>query len=93
MRTSSGKLLSVHLTGEEHETLHRAAKHVDLDIKSFVVQAALEKAGVVVEGDGTLILTRRESLRLLRLLDNPPPRNEKFLQAQARYNRLKAMEI
>ena len=38
----------------------------------------------------TITLTRRESSRLLELLDAPPPRNEKFVQAQARYQRTKA---
>ena len=37
----------------------------------------------------TITLTRRESLRLLELLEAPPPRNEKFVQAQARYQRTK----
>lgn len=39
----------------------------------------------MIESENTIILTRRESLRLLELLENPPARNEKFLQAQARY--------
>ncbi len=38
----------------------------------------------------TITLTRRESSWLLELLDAPPPRNEKFVQAQARYQRTKA---
>jgi hypothetical protein len=29
-------------------------------------------------------------LRLLELIENPPPRNENFLQAQARYQRIKS---
>ena len=38
----------------------------------------------------TITLTRRESSRLLELLDAPPARNDKFIQAQARYRRTKA---
>ena len=38
----------------------------------------------------TITLTRRESSRLLELLDAPPPRNDTFIQAQARYRRTKA---
>jgi uncharacterized protein (DUF1778 family) len=37
----------------------------------------------------TTVLTRRESLRLLELIENPPPRNEKFLQAMNRYQGMK----
>lgn len=43
----------------------------------------------VIKNESTIVLTRRESLRLLELIENPPPRNEKFLQAQALYQRMK----
>jgi len=32
-----------------------------------------------------MTLTRREALRLLEIIENPPPRNENFLKALARY--------
>lgn len=35
--------------------------------------------------ESPIILTSRESLRLLELIENPPPRNEKFVQAMNRY--------
>jgi len=35
--------------------------------------------------ESPIILTSLESLRLLELIENPPPRNEKFLQAMNRY--------
>lgn len=59
-------------------------------MNQFVVQAALEKADKVIESESTMVLTRRESLRMLELIENPPPRNESFLQAQARYQRIKS---
>ena len=59
-------------------------------LNQFVVQAALEKAEKVIESESTITLTRRESLRLLELLDAPPLRNDKFTQAEARYRRTKA---
>lgn len=37
----------------------------------------------------SLRLTRRQALRLLDLIENPPPRNAKFIQAMARYQALK----
>lgn len=49
--------------------------------------------GKIIESESTIVLTRRESLRLLELIENPPPRNEKFLQAQARYQGTKINEI
>lgn len=38
----------------------------------------------------TIVLTRRESLRLLELLEHSPRRNRKFLQAQARHRARRA---
>ncbi len=35
--------------------------------------------------DMPITLARRETLRLLEIIDNPPPRNENFLKALARY--------
>jgi uncharacterized protein (DUF1778 family) len=43
----------------------------------------------VINGDKTIILSRRASLRLLEWIETPPPRNEKFLLAQARYRKIK----
>ena len=53
------------------------------------LQAAPAKVGKSVDGEAVMVLTRSESLRLLELTENPPPRNATFLQAQARYQRLK----
>jgi uncharacterized protein (DUF1778 family) len=56
----------------------------------FVTQAALEAVDRVAESEPSIVLTQRESIWLLELLANPPERNEKFLQAQNRYQRMKA---
>ena len=62
-----------------------AADIVGATLNQFVVQVALEKADKVSERESTIVLTHRESLRMLELIENPPPRNAKFMQAQARY--------
>ena len=85
----TGKRLTTRVTAHVQEKLQAAADLVGATLNQFVVQAALEKAEKVIESESTIILTRRESLRLMNLIENPPPRNEKFLQAQARYQRLK----
>ena len=89
MLAHTGKRLTTRITDHVQEKLQTAADLVGATLNQFVVQAALEKAEKVIESEATVVLTRRESLRLLEMLDNPPPRNEKFLQAQARYQRLK----
>lgn len=89
MLAQSGKRLTTRITDHVQEKLQVAADLVGATLNQFVVQAALEKAEKVIESESTIVLTRRESLRLLELIENPPPRNKKFLQAQARHRKLK----
>lgn len=89
MLANAGKRLTTRITDHVQEKLQAAADIVGATLNQFVVQAALEKAERVIESESTILLTRRESLRLLEMLENPPPRNAKFLQAQARYQRTK----
>ena len=89
MLAHTGKRLTTRITDHVQEKLQVAADLVGATLNQFVVQAALEKAERVIESETTMILTRRESLRLLELMEKPPPRNEKFLQAQASYQRIK----
>ncbi len=90
MQAQSGKRLTTRITPHVLDTLQVAADLVGSTLNQFVVQAALEKAEKVIESESTITLTRRESLRLLELLDAPPLRNDKFTQAEARYRRTKA---
>jgi len=87
MTTASGKRLTTRITPHVQEKLQMAADLMGATLNQFVVQAAMEKADKVIDSEERITLTRRESLRLLELLENPPPRNEKFLKAQARYRR------
>jgi len=90
MQAQTGRRLTTRITPHVLDTLQLAADLVGATLNQFVVQAALERAEKVIESESTITLTRRESLRLLELLDAPPPRNDKFIQAQARYRRTKA---
>ena len=81
MLAHNGKRLTTRITNHVQEKLKMAADLVGGTINQFVVQAALEKAEKIIESASTIVLTRRESMRLLELVENPPPRNEKFLQA------------
>jgi uncharacterized protein (DUF1778 family) len=77
------------MTDHVQGTLQTAADLVGATLNQFVVQAAMEKAEKLIENETSMRLSRRESLRLLNLLDNPPPRNEKFPAAQARHQKIK----
>ena len=89
MQTQTGKRLTTRITDHAQEKLQMAANLIGATLNQFIVQAALEKADQVIESETTMMLTRRESLRVLELIENPPPPNAKFLQAQDRYQRIK----
>jgi uncharacterized protein (DUF1778 family) len=84
-----GKRITTRVPGPVQDKLQIAADLMGATVNQFVVQAALEKAEKVIENESTMALTRRESLRLLELIENPPPRNKKFRQAMARYQGMK----
>ncbi len=88
MLAHTGKRLTTRITEHVQETLIIAADIVGATVNQIVVQAALEKAEKIIENESTLVLTRRESLRLLELIENPPLPNAKFLQAQKRYQKI-----
>jgi len=88
MLAHTGRRLTTRITDHVEEKLQVAADLVGATLNQFVVQAALEKAQKVIESESTIVLSRRESLRLLELIENPPPRNQKFLQAQASHKRM-----
>lgn len=50
-------------------------------------RSTLKQADLPWKVSGTLILTRRESLRLLELIEHPVIRNEKFKKTMADYSR------
>ena len=93
MLANTGKRLTTRITDHVQDKLQMAADLVGATMNQFVVQAALEKADKIIESESTIILTRRESLRLLELIENPPPRNEKFLQAMARYQSMRNNDL
>lgn len=79
--------ITIRVNPELHEKLQAAASICGTTTSQFVMEAALEKAEMM-QSESQITLTRRESMRLLELLENPPPRNDKFRQAMARYQEL-----
>ena len=90
MLNHASKRLTTRITGQVQQKLQMAAELVGATVNQFIVQAAIEKANRVIESESVMVLSRRESIRLWELIENPPPRNEKFLEAKARYERMKS---
>jgi uncharacterized protein (DUF1778 family) len=93
MSTQAAKRLTTRITDHVQDKLQMAADLVGATLNQFVVQAAMEKAEKIIESESTIVLTRRESLMILDLIENPAPRNAKFLEAQARYLRTKNVAL
>lgn len=72
----------------EKALLTRAAALEGLDVSKFVMRAALPQAESVVAAAETIELSERDSLRVLELLENPPPPSPRLVAAaQARLER------
>jgi uncharacterized protein (DUF1778 family) len=65
----------------EKALLLRAAAIERLDLTTFVMRAALPEAENVIAAAERVELTERDSLRLLELLENPPPPSQRLLAA------------
>lgn len=85
MLALSRKRLISRINIQTQEKLRTAADLLGVTVNQFVVQAALEKAERLIESESTIFLTRRESLRLLEMIENQPPRNERFNKVMSDY--------
>ena len=63
--------------------LARAAALEHIDLTAFILRAALPAADSVIEQAERITLSKRDSLRVLDLLENPPPANAKLRRAAA----------
>lgn len=82
------KRITTRVTAHVQEKLQHAADIIGATVNQFVVQAALEKADKIIENESTMVLTRRESLQILDLIENPQPHNAKFLEALEYHRRM-----
>ena len=64
--------------------LEEAADLVGATVNQFVLQAALKEADEIIDRERVIRLSKRDSARLLELLDNPPPPNAKLRRALER---------
>lgn len=73
--------MSLRIPAEEKAILLRAAALKHKDLSEFVRQHSVDAAKAVIREEEHLSLSGRDSLRVLRLLENPPKPNAKLLSA------------
>lgn len=69
------------------DSLQEAADLTGSTLNQFLVQAALEKAQLIIDREHMINITRADATMLLALLDNPPKPNEALTRAFARMNK------
>jgi uncharacterized protein (DUF1778 family) len=75
--------MSLRVRADEKAMLLRAVALMRTDLTDFVLQHALRAAKAVIAEADQVQLSERDSLRVLELLENPPPPNAR-LRAAAR---------
>lgn len=77
----NNKRMSLRVDPEQKATLMRAAALRHTDLTDFVLKPALREAQAIIEAAEYLQLSERDSLRVLDMLENPPPANAKLRAA------------
>lgn len=81
--------IGARVAADVYETLKRAAALTGATVNQFLVQSALKEAQAVIEREQTIRLSRRDSERLLDLLDDPPKPNPRLKAALKRYRKVR----
>ena len=81
---SDSNRIDLRLKAEDKAILAQAAALKNKDLSGFILEAALPVAKETIEHAGKLVLSERDSLKLLALLENPPKPNAKLKAAWLR---------
>lgn len=73
--------LAVRLSAEEKSTIVRASAIEHVDLTAFVVRNALRAAREIIEQEERVVLSGRDSRRVLELLEHPPVPTARLLRA------------
>ena len=77
------KRMNLRLRPEQKATLMRAAALRHTDLTDFVLRPAMREAQAVIEESELIVLSERDSLLVLSMLENPPVPNAKLQAAIA----------
>jgi uncharacterized protein (DUF1778 family) len=79
--------IELRATKEEKRLLATAAAHERLDVTSFIMRNVLPAAREVVDRAERIVLSERDTARVLRLLERPPKPTSALLAAARRRRR------
>jgi uncharacterized protein (DUF1778 family) len=73
--------VSLRIPAEDKALLVRAVALQKTSLTDFVIRHAVAAAQTVIDQAERVTLSERDSLRVLELLETPPPPNEKLMRA------------
>ncbi len=76
--------IELRATSDEKRLLTAAAAHERLDLTSFIMRNALPAAREVMDRAERIVLSRRDSERVLALLETPPEPTPALMEAARR---------
>jgi len=79
--------IELRATRQEKRLLAAAAAHERLDVTSFILRNVVPIARQVVDRAERIVLSERDTVRVLKLLENPPKPTPALLAAARRRSR------
>ena len=79
-----GDRIELRATREEKRLLASAAAHERLDVTSFIMSKVLPAAREIVDRAERIVLSERDTARVLKLLEHPPKPTAALLGAARR---------
>lgn len=76
--------IELRATHEEKRLIAEAAAHEQLDVTRFIMRSVLPAAREVVKRSERIVLSERDSKRVLELLENPPKPTPALIAAARR---------
>lgn len=78
---NDNRRMNLRVRPEQKATLMRAAALKNTDLTDFVLQSALREAKTAIEEAERIVLSERDSLMVMKLIENPPAPNAKLRRA------------
>lgn len=79
--------IELRATTEEKRLLTAAAAHERLDVTTFILRRTLPEAREIVDREERIVLSKRDTKRVLALLENPPKPTPALAAAARRHLR------
>jgi uncharacterized protein (DUF1778 family) len=80
-RATEGSRIEIRIKPEEKTILARAAALEHMDLTGFILGKALPEARAVIDRAERVTLSKRDSHKVLDLLENPPKPNARLKRA------------